>query len=135
MLDTLKFDPNGSLADAALRARTARTQAHRRLSKHAVGAVRRAARRAWIRTVRGARVLAEARQRRIRRRATIQALARLDDHILNDIGISREQIPEIAAYLARVEGTANLGSLRRLTVSDVGELRCRAANRELRPAA
>ena len=42
----------------------------------------------------------------VRKRRTITELARLDDHILGDIGVERERIPEIALALNAQRDTA-----------------------------
>ncbi len=90
----LAHDPRVYLMHMA-RARELQSEAIGR----AFGAAGRAVARIAYRAYRG---IADA----VRKRRTIAELSRLDDHLLDDIGIDREQIPTIAQGLIAPSGDA-----------------------------
>ena len=87
-------DPRVYLMHTA-RARELQSEAFGRALGAAGRFVARSATNAWRRT-------ADA----IRKRRTMKALSRLDDHLLADIGIDREQIPVIAEGVIAPSGAA-----------------------------
>ena len=90
----LSYDPRVYLMYAA-RARRLQSEAFGR----AFGAAARVLARTASRAYRG---IVDA----VRKRRTIAELSRLDDHLLTDIGIDREQIPTIAQGLIAPSGDA-----------------------------